>query len=109
MSVGRSAHLQGEHARRSAEGAVAQPTIGVQAMTAGCDGSLYAVESVPQIARISADGTIEEYPLESYGSIDGITRASDCSIWFTAGTHGPRQQVAEFSLEREAGARTAVL
>jgi hypothetical protein len=69
------------------------------AMTTGCDGALYVAESVPQIARIATDGRIEEYPLDVF-SVDGITRAPDCSLWFTAGSNAPDQQIGRPTLLR---------
>lgn len=67
---------------------------GVRAMAVGCHGTLYAAETVPQIARITQKGKVEEYPL-TLAEIDGLVRAPDCSIWFMAGTNAQRQQIGK--------------
>lgn len=71
----------------------------VVAMTTGCDGALYVAEEAPQIVRFAPDGSAEEYPINVF-SVNGITRAPDCSIWFTAGSNAPDQQIGRFTLER---------
>ena len=71
--------------------------IGVRAATVGCNGSLYAAETVSQIARISKDGKLEEYVVP-LSEINGLVRAPDCSIWFIAGSNAPRQEIGQFQL-----------
>lgn len=61
-------------------------TATIAAATVGCDGALYAAESVPQIARIAPDGRIDEFPLD-LRSFEAIVTAANCGLWFTAISH----------------------
>jgi streptogramin lyase len=80
-------------------------TVGATAAVAGCDGALYVAETVPQIARITPNGQIDEFPIDVFG-IDGITVGSDCRLWFAAGSNAPKQQVGTLELRpRRASAR----
>jgi outer membrane protein assembly factor BamB len=70
----------------------------IAALTAGCDGALYAADAQgTQLARFAADGSVEEYATGLY-SIDGLAVASDCRLWFVGGSNAPDQQVGTFTL-----------
>jgi outer membrane protein assembly factor BamB len=71
----------------------------VNAMTQGCDGALYANELFENVARVAADGTVEEYPT-GLETLNAISTGSDCSLWFTAGWNTPRQYVGTFQFAR---------
>ncbi|HWT05853.1 MAG TPA: PQQ-binding-like beta-propeller repeat protein [Xanthomonadales bacterium] len=69
----------------------------LSALTVGCDGTLYAADALgTQLARISPDGALEEYPTGLF-TIDGLTTATDCRTWFVGGSNAPTQQVGTFT------------
>ena len=62
-------------------------------IVAGPDGAMWFTESgADQIGRITADGTINEYPLPSRNQVhafpDGIVLGPDGAIWFTETLYG---------------------
>jgi streptogramin lyase len=82
-------------------------TMYVRAMTVGCDGALYVAESIPRIARIAPNGHVDEFPVDVYG-VDGITRGSDCRLWFAAGSNSMHQQIGTLELKRHASGRKSL-
>jgi hypothetical protein len=75
----------------------------LSALTVGCDGTLYAADALgTQLARISPDGTLEEYATGLF-TIDALTTATDCRIWFVGGSNAPTQQVGTFTFTARAG------
>jgi len=69
----------------------------LSALTVGCDGTLYAADALgTQIARITPDGALDEYPTGLF-SIDALTTATDCRTWFVGGPNAPTQQVGTFT------------
>jgi hypothetical protein len=74
----------------------------LSALTVGCDGTLYAADALgTQLARISPDGALEEYPTGLF-SIDALTTATDCRTWFIGGSNAPTQQVGTFTFTARA-------
>jgi streptogramin lyase len=74
----------------------------LSALTVGCDGTLYAADALgTQLARISPDGALEEYPTGLF-SIDALTTATDCRVWFVGGSNAPTQQVGTFTFTARA-------
>ncbi len=68
-------------------------TLGVNAMIAGCDGSLYIAENAPEVLRLRPGSkSFERYDIE-YRQLDGFTRTPDCTIWFVEGSNMPTQHV----------------
>jgi hypothetical protein len=74
----------------------------LSALTVGCDGTLYAADALgTQLARISPDGALEEYPTGLF-TIDALTTATDCRTWFVGGSNAPTQQVGTFTFTTRA-------
>src|ERR1700681_4900888 len=74
----------------------------LSALTVGCDGTLYAADALgTQLARISPDGALEEYPTGLF-TIDALTTATDCRTWFVGGSNAPTQQVGTFTFTARA-------
>lgn len=91
-------------ARMNEHGTIAQyalpdATLSVNAMIAGCDGSLYVAENAPEVLRLPRGATsFERYDI-GYRQLDGFTRTPDCTIWFAEGSNMPTQHVGTLRLK----------
>lgn len=74
-------------------------TLGVRAMVAACDGSLYVAENAPEVLRLPPGGkAFERYDI-GYRELDGFTRTPDCTIWFAEGSNMPTQHAGTLTLQ----------
>ena len=76
---------------------LADATLSVGAMAAGCDGSLYITPgSEGVLFRLRPGGVFERYQLPVF--VSNIMRAPDCTVWFVQGTNYPTASAGTFTL-----------